>query len=841
MYSQLIGSFERTGNFPLEANYIFKKESDLKAFFEQDPSHYQILHKGLFKIVESDEDGQQALYWVTSNGNKLEFNKLISFSSIKDLKDELAKLDAKIDKEIADRKQAIEDVYGTNDPSQITYNSILALSNAIKALQNKLTTDEADIANLKVIVKAIAGTNIDDVVKYLSTLTYQNLTELSNTLDAFLNKTDSTNPNINTWIELEKFLDGFTDSDNLKKVLDKLVNDLLGNPLPTLPFRTLRGIEDFVRTLKSQSENTDANLQTELDQTQVGVGLSGDGSYQADQTTTYLKNATSVMNALQILDGLINDAINNTNIQVADTNTIDLSINKQKTSTTLSGQVKISQEVGNGIIAKSDGICLKFDGDIDKGVLTIKINDNIVFQKSLGVSSIIDGAFYDADNEQLVFVCKLNDGTTNNINIPVGALITEWEVDNNGPTNVVNLTRTRVVSGTDKLSADVRLSTDVDNILVKDANSLLVKGTSDNIVHTDGRKVNVILDAINTTTDSLNSQLQQEVTERKIADNNLQSNITTEVTDRKNADSAIQSDLNAHTSDFSNPHKVTAQQIGLGKVDNTQDTDKPVSTPQKTYIDNIKNALQADINTRATSNNPTFTGNVLLTDIPAANDNSTKVPSTNWVNNAIASQAGTLLNTHTTNYNNPHKVDKGQVGLGNVDNTADADKPISTATQAALDEKAPIENPILKGVVMLEDLIDPNDASQRAATTAWVKGAMQTTLAGGIIKKVMACLATPDDVTMGYATSNGEPILKIYTDSDAAAFTNLIDILNYHKGSTTDSIDLKIEPYKEDSEATNYTISADLKIDKNINDNSDIKLSISSDGLSATFQVGEYD
>ena len=30
---------------------------------------------------------------------------------------------------------------------------------------------------------------------------------------------------------------------------------------------------------------------------------------------------------------------------------------------------------------------------------------------------------------------------------------------------------------------------------------------------------------------------------------------------------------------------------------------------------------------------------------------------------------------------------KGDVGLGNVDNTADADKPVSTATQSALDDK----------------------------------------------------------------------------------------------------------------------------------------------------------
>lgn len=31
---------------------------------------------------------------------------------------------------------------------------------------------------------------------------------------------------------------------------------------------------------------------------------------------------------------------------------------------------------------------------------------------------------------------------------------------------------------------------------------------------------------------------------------------------------------------------------------------------------------------------------------------------------------------------------KAQVGLGNVDNTSDANKPISTATQTALDDKA---------------------------------------------------------------------------------------------------------------------------------------------------------
>lgn len=45
------------------------------------------------------------------------------------------------------------------------------------------------------------------------------------------------------------------------------------------------------------------------------------------------------------------------------------------------------------------------------------------------------------------------------------------------------------------------------------------------------------------------------------------------------------------------------------------------------------------------------------------------------------------LSGHIADNNNPHSVTKAQVGLGNVDNTSDANKPVSTAQQAALDGK----------------------------------------------------------------------------------------------------------------------------------------------------------
>ena len=47
-------------------------------------------------------------------------------------------------------------------------------------------------------------------------------------------------------------------------------------------------------------------------------------------------------------------------------------------------------------------------------------------------------------------------------------------------------------------------------------------------------------------------------------------------------------------------------------------------------------------------------------------------------------------------------VTKSMVGLGSVDNTTDANKPVSTATQTALDLKAPLASPTFTGTVSLD-------------------------------------------------------------------------------------------------------------------------------------------
>jgi len=94
---------------------------------------------------------------------------------------------------------------------------------------------------------------------------------------------------------------------------------------------------------------------------------------------------------------------------------------------------------------------------------------------------------------------------------------------------------------------------------------------------------------------------------------------------------------------------------------------------------------------------------------------------------SIATQAELDLKAPLANPNFTGTVSgitRSMIGLANVDNTSDTDKPISTATQAALDTKAPLVSPELTGNPTAPTQELGND-STRIATTAFVKAAIQ--------------------------------------------------------------------------------------------------------------------
>jgi hypothetical protein len=123
------------------------------------------------------------------------------------------------------------------------------------------------------------------------------------------------------------------------------------------------------------------------------------------------------------------------------------------------------------------------------------------------------------------------------------------------------------------------------------------------------------------------------------------------------------------------------------------------------------------------------------------------------------------IDTHISATNNPHSVTKTQVGLSNVDNTSDVNKPISTATQTALDLKAnntTVDNHInnsnnphstTKAHVGLSNV--PNiDATQRAnhsgtqlsSTISDFSNSVRSTLLTGLSTATNAVISASDTI-----------------------------------------------------------------------------------------------
>jgi methylphosphotriester-DNA--protein-cysteine methyltransferase len=97
-----------------------------------------------------------------------------------------------------------------------------------------------------------------------------------------------------------------------------------------------------------------------------------------------------------------------------------------------------------------------------------------------------------------------------------------------------------------------------------------------------------------------------------------------------------------------------------------------MTAPDKTKLDNTVQGLANEITDRTNAINS------LRTELKT------------YVDGLIADKGSditaleTKVNNHIANKSNPHTVTKAQVGLGNVNNTSDADKPVSTAQAAAI-------------------------------------------------------------------------------------------------------------------------------------------------------------
>ena len=149
----------------------------------------------------------------------------------------------------------------------------------------------------------------------------------------------------------------------------------------------------------------------------------------------------------------------------------------------------------------------------------------------------------------------------------------------------------------------------------------------------------------------------------------------------------------------------------------------------------------------------------------------------------------TSLTSHTSNTENPHSVTKAQVGLGNVDNTSDANKPISTATQAALNLKANSAD------VYNKSHIDTELAKKLDSTTASSTYATKTELTQQVasVYKVKGSVANESALPQEGNTTGD--VYNVETDGmnyvwDGTQWDKLggtVDLSNYYTKSQVDT------------------------------------------------------
>lgn len=197
---------------------------------------------------------------------------------------------------------------------------------------------------------------------------------------------------------------------------------------------------------------------------------------------------------------------------------------------------------------------------------------------------------------------------------------------------------------------------------------------------------------------------------------------------------------------------LTAFDLGLGVVDNTADSQKPVSVAQQAALDSLEDF-------------------VVSADAALASEIDAVETLANTKQNLIV--AGT-----TTQYYRGDKswqtLNKAAVGLSNVDNTADSAKPISALTQAALDLKAPLASPtftgtvsgITKTMVGLGNVDNTSDANKPVSTAAQTALDLKVNVSGAqTVNGTKTFSASPIVPT---PTSDGHAANKLYIDTAVA-------------------------------------------------------------------------
>jgi hypothetical protein len=485
----------------------------------------------------------------------------------------------------------------------------------------------------------------------------------------------------------------------------------------------------------------------------------------------------------------------------------------------------------------------------------IKFGDGTTAWSSLGYLNIgdIDEVTQDAINAALTMgtgLTKVYDDNANTITLSVdtSTISTKTYVDNTVSNHSSDTTNIHGIADTSALAT----KTYADN--AASAAQTAAETYADNAASTAQSAAEAYADAL-TTDDVSEGSTNKYFTDERAQDavgNSLGTglsyndttgaiSVTTNTYDAYGAAASAQNSAEGYADSAVSTHNSSTTNVhGISNTANLA---------TKTYADNAASAAQTAAESYADGLAPNYDAAGTAASAVSAHElDTTNIHGITDTSKLVTTDGSQTLTNKTIT--SPLGIVKSDVGLGNVDNTSDANKPISSATQTALNAKAPLASPSLTGTPTAPTATSGTNNTQ-IATTAYVDSAVagivdsapetlntlnelaaalgdDANFATSVSNSIGSKVAKSGDTMTGALTLSGAPTAdlhastKKYVDdstssaqssaesyADSAISTHNSDTTNVH--GITDTSALATKTYADnaastaESNANNYT------------------------------------
>ena len=201
---------------------------------------------------------------------------------------------------------------------------------------------------------------------------------------------------------------------------------------------------------------------------------------------------------------------------------------------------------------------------------------------------------------------------------------------------------------------------------------------------------------------------------------------------------------------------ITSAMVGLGNVNNTTDLNKPISTATQTALNLKADKTYVDSGLSTKVNNVTYTNDInnlqtTIDNLTSSSDAAIDLKADKaYVDDNLDLKANIASPTFTGVVGG---ITKGMVGLGNVDNTTDLNKPVSLATQTALDLKAD-KTYVDNGLALKANIASPTFTGVVGGITKGMVGLSNVDNTSDINKPISTATQSALDLTEKKANKN---------------------------------------------------------------------------------------